>query len=252
MLRTYSLYHYLPLVGYNDNRMTNDDWTIRVLEKLRKFINDGYMKQFVGWGYDNESSKEDENRALLRLETNKVITVWTDESGSFFPDKQGVLVTGEDNFGAYDMTTGNLNRDAIVGNFNASAYERACSTAGIDAYSESYKASLQFEGFGTTPVVLVGNDKYRFSPLQEDKNKHRLFKAISKHAEKLISIKNVRTIKGLEEVSNLNKLLENSVFASGSPLAPFITLTKDSIVFHADKLLTPSQLSAIKQHSKTI
>jgi hypothetical protein len=231
-------------------KMTDNDWTIRVLEKLGKLIRDGYMKSFVGWSYDSDTNKEDENRALLRLETEKVVTVWTDESGAFLPDEHGVLVTGEDTFGAYELTTGNIKKGAVVGNLNTVEFKRLSSDYGIDTTNELYKASLEIKGFGT-PVVSIGGKKYVFNSLQAGKKKEALINAISKHPERVLTLKNIVKVSGLEETTNLNKLLENSLFVADEPLVPFLTLTKDSVTFHSERLLTIEQVDAIKSGSKS-
>lgn len=231
-------------------KMTDNDWTIRVLEKLRKLIRDGYMKSFVGWSYDGGTNKEDENRALLRLETEKVVTVWTDESGAFLPNEHGVLVTGEDNFGAYELTTGNINKGAVVGNLDTAEFKRLCSEYAIDTTNELYRASLEIKGFGT-PVVSIGGKKYVLNSLQAGKKKEVLINAISKRPERVLTLKGIIGVGGLEDTTNLNKLLENSLFVGNSPLVPFLTLTKDSVVFHPERLLTVEQVNAIKNSSKS-
>lgn len=66
--------------------MTTDERIVRALEKLRTLRLSGYTKESIGWSYDDDSSKEDGNRVLLRLGTEKVITVSTDITGTFYPD----------------------------------------------------------------------------------------------------------------------------------------------------------------------
>jgi|TARA_B100000678_G_scaffold289241_1_gene299365 hypothetical protein len=235
--------------------MTTDEQLVSALKKIRKLIDGGYLNEYVGWTYDTDSTREEENRTLLRLAGDKVLdTVWTDESGDFFPDKNGVLVTGEDNFGAFDMTTGNLHKHAIIGGFNSAAYEHLCLRLGVDPYKDTHIARLRFEGFGT-PVVSIGSEQYWFNPLHSGKKKELFMKVVSKHPEKVLTLNQLKTAASLkdalEEDTSINTVLENSIFIKQEPLSPFFTITKDTIVYHSEKALSVSEINAIKSRAKS-
>lgn len=229
--------------------MTDYDWTIHALEKLRGLKNKGYLKGFVGWPYQS-NDKDDhikENVALLKLETEGIITVWTDESGAFIPDKDGILVTGEDNFGAYDLTTGNIERNAIVGNFNIDKFKQVCTELGINADKELVKARIYLKGIGT-PVVTILGKEYEFNSMKSDSYKERLFEIVSKKPGQVFTVKDLKELSNFGSIERITDLTENNYFTR--ELSPFVDITKDTIIFHDTANLTKEQVKAIEAKSR--
>ena len=225
--------------------MTDDDWTIRVLEKLRKLASAGYMKGFVGWSYDTESGKGDENRALLRLETEKVITAWSDESGDFIPDKHGVLVTTEESFGAYDLTNGNIHKDAIVGNFNNTAFRDMCDRFGINADAESYRVELLLLD-GVEPYIIVGQRRYRYRSLHSGKATDIIAFAYTKLGQP-ITQQILKAEAGIHSIDNVSQAIKDSPFVSNSsPLRLFTSANPRAITLSKYADATNEHLEEIK------
>lgn len=235
--------------------MTTDDQLISALKKIRKLVDDSYFNGHIGWTYDSDATREAENRTLLRLVGDKVIdTVWTDESGDFFPDKNGVLITGEENFGAYDMTTSNLTKHAIIGGFNPPAYEHLCLRLGIDPYKNTRPATLHFEGF-ETPVVSMGGEVYIFTSLHRGKKKALLMRVLQKYPGQLLTLERIKTAKilseALENETSFKAILDNSLFVKDGPLSPFFSIANDTITYYPTRNLTLEQATAIKEYAKS-
>lgn len=235
--------------------MTTDERLVSALKKIRKLIDGGYFNGYIGWMYDDESSREAENRTLMRLGGDGVLRdVWTDEAGVFLPDKHGVPVTAEENFPAYELNTGNIDRWAVIGGLNPLAYEHLCLRLGVDPYKDTVLARLHFEGIGT-PVVSIGSEQYWFNPLHSGKKKELLMKLISKHPEKLITLNQLKAAASLKDIlkedTSIKTILENSIFIKQEPLSPFFTITKDTIVYHPEKALSISEIDAVKSRAKS-
>lgn len=237
--------------------MTTDEQLTFALIKLRKLIDRGYLgaNRYVGWSYDDNSERTVENRTLLKLSSYGVLRdVWAEMYETFLPDKNGILVTAEENFAPYDIGPGNLNEQAIIGGLNVIAYEHQCLRLGINPYNETYMATLSFEGMGQ-PLVTVGSERYYFASLHSGKKKELVIDVVKRHPDKLISLRQLKSLKDLQETlkseTNINTVLENSLFSKGKPLAPFFTITKDTIAYHPQQNLTIAQIETIKLHAKS-
>lgn len=233
-----------------NRKMTDNDWTIRVLEKLRGIVMHQPLTSVVlKWEYDNDTVSEEENNALKLLSNAGLFDVsqLSDETDPFTRNEFGLLVHNGLNVVAYDFN--NPLGKAVLNKFNSLRYEDFCRDYGLEPYEESYKATLDISSIGT-PVVNILRKEYVLHPMQAGSTKELLATYLTKNPERSIELSEVKTIRGLGSVEYISKLIENSHFSN--ELSPFVTVRKDSITFHPQVNLTKEQVEAIKERSKKV
>lgn len=231
---------------YNVQRMVSNDWTIQVLVKLRKLVVGGYLSGFVGWKYDDENKRAEENKALLYLKSIGVIDVSTILQDEFFEDGNGVLVTGEQHFGAEDMTMADPSGYAAIHKLDKRAYEQACYDAGLSPHKLTYRAKLELID-GVEPTVIIGGDKYILPTLHSGKPTSVIAYA-STHPNTVL---NKKALADIKPPSNIKFSIRDNIFSyNGGTLRHFIKATPDSIRFIEYADITDQELDDIKAKAK--
>lgn len=231
-------------------KMTDNDWTIRVLEKLRGIVMHQALTGVVlKWEYDNNTPNEDENDALKLLSNAGLFDVsqLSDATSPFSRNEFGFLVHNGLNIVAYDLN--NPLGEAVLDKFNSVRYEDVCNSYGLESYKETYKATLDISSIGT-PVVSVLRKEYVLYPMQAGSTKELLASYITKNSGRPIDLNEIKTIKGLGSAEYISKLVENSYLSK--ELSPFVTVRKNSITFHPQVDLTKEQVEAIEERSKKL
>lgn len=231
---------------YNIQRMASDNWKTRVLVKLRTLVVGGYLSGHVGWKYDNEDNRVVENEALLYLKSIGVLDVVTILQDAFFEDGNGVLVTGEERFGAEDMTMANPSGYAAISRLNKQAYEQACTDAGLSPDKLTYRAKLELID-GVEPVVAVGGDRYTLPTLHSGKPTSIIAYASTRPN----TVLNKKALVDIKPPSNIKYSIRDNIFSyNGGALRHFIKATPDSIRFLEYVDITEQELDEIRAKAK--
>lgn len=227
--------------------MTESEWQLLVLEKLRRLVIGGYLSGFVGWVYEDDSNRASENSALLYFKSMGVCSVYELLDNSLIEDDKGVPVVSEEKFGAADMTKNNSRSYAVVGELNNEAYEKQCADFGLHPKQELYKARIKFNGIGT-PVVTVLGKQYKFHSMKIDSYKERLFSIVSQKPDQLFTLADIKAHKGFSTATRITDITENNYFTK--ELSPFADINKDAITFHSEADITREQVEAIKAKAR--
>lgn len=225
----------------------NTDWHTIVLTKLRYLVMRHYLSGTIGWKYEDENNRRDENNALLYLKQEGVIDVGEILQDEFYEDDNGVLVTRELHFGADDMTKANLGGYAYIEKFSRDAYERVCKEAGLNPNAETLRATLTLLD-GVEPYITVGDTAYRFASLHSGKATDIINFAYQNigqkiHRDKLKSEAGIIT-------SNVNQAIKGTAFKNASsPLSKFTVSNSQAIQLFPFVDIDEATLDSIRQNS---
>lgn len=115
-------------------------------------------------------------------------------------------------------------------------------------------ATLSFESI-TTPVISIGNDKYRFPSMREGLPFNIISHCLATHPGhdvKLDTLKSELNASNMKSygLNNLRENIRNSYFGGKNPLSPFVIASPRGILVRHSTTLTRQQLDAIKAASK--
>ncbi|MFZ1360726.1 MAG: hypothetical protein WAS27_01685, partial [Candidatus Saccharimonadales bacterium] len=193
--------------------MSDNSWTIIVLEKLRNAVIDGELisEKHIDWQYDSEDTLVAENKELLILSIRGVFRAsnFNDNGASVYRydnHKKGLYYDGGVDLAQIRIDT---DRRVIIDKFDSARYEIVCAEYGLDPYKARYIASLKLKGIGT-PLVHIGEATYTFHSMQADSYKEQLFTYLCSHPNISISLDTIKAELGFSEVEYMSKLVENS------------------------------------------